>query len=246
MQVLRAARRVDPDIAVIMITAYGSEKIAVEAMKLGADDYLPKPFDNDELRLVVRPRARDASQLEREHRLLLRAGGGRATRFEQLVGTSAGDAARLRHRSARSPTPTSPCSCAARAAPARSWWRKRSTIAARAAPSRWSKSTARRSAASWSRASCSATRRARSPARSRAREGKFEVADGGTLFLDEIGDMPLETQAKILRVAAGARVRARRRQPDRSRSTCASSPRPTRTSRRGAGRAASARISTTG
>ena len=33
-----------------------------------------------------------------------------------------------------------------------------------------------------------------------AREGKFEVADGGTLLLDEIGDMPLETQAKILRV----------------------------------------------
>src|SRR5205814_1412717 len=33
-----------------------------------------------------------------------------------------------------------------------------------------------------------------------AREGKFEIADGGTLFLDEIGDMPLETQAKILRV----------------------------------------------
>ena len=36
-----------------MITAHGSEKIAVEAMKLGADDYVPKPFDNDELRVVV-------------------------------------------------------------------------------------------------------------------------------------------------------------------------------------------------
>ena len=36
-----------------MITAHGSEKIAVEAMKLGAEDYVPKPFDNDEIRLVV-------------------------------------------------------------------------------------------------------------------------------------------------------------------------------------------------
>ncbi len=54
MQVLEHARRVDPDLAVIMITAYGSEKIAVQAMKLGAVDYVPKPFDNDELRIVVR------------------------------------------------------------------------------------------------------------------------------------------------------------------------------------------------
>ena len=36
-----------------MITAHGSEKIAVEAMKAGAEDYVPKPFDNDEIRLVV-------------------------------------------------------------------------------------------------------------------------------------------------------------------------------------------------
>src|ERR1019366_4542044 len=48
MQVLERARAVDPDLAVIMITAYGSEKIAVQAMKLGAVDYVPKPFDNDE------------------------------------------------------------------------------------------------------------------------------------------------------------------------------------------------------
>ena len=54
MQVLERARAFDPDLAVIMITAHGSEKAAVQAMKLGATDYLPKPFDNDELRVVVR------------------------------------------------------------------------------------------------------------------------------------------------------------------------------------------------
>src|ERR1051325_1032803 len=70
MQVLEHARRVDPDLAVIMITAYGSEKIAVQAMKLGAVDYVPKPFDNDELRIVVR-RVMDTGLLLRDHRRLL-------------------------------------------------------------------------------------------------------------------------------------------------------------------------------
>jgi DNA-binding NtrC family response regulator len=54
MQVLERGRAMDPDLAVVMITAHGSEKAAVQAMKLGATDYLPKPFDNDELRVVVR------------------------------------------------------------------------------------------------------------------------------------------------------------------------------------------------
>jgi DNA-binding NtrC family response regulator len=55
---------------VIMITAHGTEQIAVEAMKAGAEDYVPKPFDNDELRIVV-ARALERSRLRREHRLLL-------------------------------------------------------------------------------------------------------------------------------------------------------------------------------
>ena len=52
MDVLRAAKR-RPETVVVMITAHGSEKIAVEAMKAGAEDYVPKPFDNEEIRLVV-------------------------------------------------------------------------------------------------------------------------------------------------------------------------------------------------
>src|SRR6266480_2379748 len=86
MQVLEHARRVDPDLAVVMITAYGSEKIAVQAMKLGAVDYVPKPFDNDELRLVVR-RVMDTVLLRRDHRRLLEQ-VERAFGFEQIVGQS--------------------------------------------------------------------------------------------------------------------------------------------------------------
>src|ERR1041385_7012166 len=86
MQVLERARSIDPDVAVIMITAYGSEKIAVQAMKLGAVDYVPKPFDNDELRVVVR-RVVEHVVLRREHRRLLAEVQG-SYAFERIVGRS--------------------------------------------------------------------------------------------------------------------------------------------------------------
>ena len=94
------------------------------------------------------------------------------------------------------------------------------------------RSTAPRCRRRCSRASCSGTRRARSPARSARKKGKFEPADGGTLFLDEIGEMPLRAAGQAAARAAGARVRARRRHAGRSASTSASSPPPTATSMR--------------
>ena len=54
MQVLERMRAHDPSVPVLMLTAHGSERVAVAAMKAGAFDYLPKPFDPDELVLAVR------------------------------------------------------------------------------------------------------------------------------------------------------------------------------------------------
>ena len=70
MEVLQAAKAARSLTPVVLITAHGSEKVAVSAMKAGAEDYVAKPFDNDEIRVVVR-RALERTKLEREHRLLL-------------------------------------------------------------------------------------------------------------------------------------------------------------------------------
>src|ERR1700677_336347 len=67
MQVLARMRAGDPSVPVLMLTAHGSERVAVGAMKAGAFDYIPKPFDPDELTLAVR-RAIDWRELRSHHR----------------------------------------------------------------------------------------------------------------------------------------------------------------------------------
>ena len=87
LQVLRSAKDLSPETAVIMVTAVASTETAVEAMKLGAYDYITKPFKLDEVNLIIqnaleRKRLRDENQylrkqLETQHR------------FENIVGKSA-------------------------------------------------------------------------------------------------------------------------------------------------------------
>src|SRR5260370_1769414 len=62
MQVRERMRANDPSVPVLMLTAHGSERVAVAAIKSGAFDYIPKPFDPDELVLAVR-RATDWREL---------------------------------------------------------------------------------------------------------------------------------------------------------------------------------------
>ena len=76
VDVLRAAKRIDKDILGIMITAFASTETAVEAMRLGACDYLSKPFDIDLLKMKVREKIENR-QLRRENVLLKRTLGHR-------------------------------------------------------------------------------------------------------------------------------------------------------------------------
>jgi DNA-binding NtrC family response regulator len=197
MDLLRWVREHTPDTAVIMITAYGSEKIAVEAMKMGAADYLPKPFDNDELEVVV-DRVFESMTLRRDLRLLQEKVAG-AYRFENIIGKGAAmqrvfDVIRKVADTdltilIRGPSGTG---------------KELVANAIHYGSPRRAKPLIKVNCAAFSRELVESElfghEKGAFTGAAAAREGKFEIADGGTLFLDEIGDMNIETQAKILRV----------------------------------------------
>ena len=86
VEVLRAAKKIDQDILGIMITAFASTETAVEAMRLGACDYLSKPFDVDLLKMKVREKI-DNRQLRQENVLLKRT-LGLTHQFSNIIGRS--------------------------------------------------------------------------------------------------------------------------------------------------------------
>jgi DNA-binding NtrC family response regulator len=198
LDLLREIRALDPDCAVLMITAVGTQRIAVEAMKAGAEDYLPKPFDNDELRIKVR-KVMEKQLLKRAHQQLLDQVRLETGRFEEMVGRS-----RAMMRVFETIEKVAPTDV---------------TVLIRGESGTGKELVARaihfrspRARGAFVAVNCAAFSRelveselfghekgAFTGAVAR-REGKFEGADGGTLFLDEIGDMGLETQAKLLRV----------------------------------------------
>jgi DNA-binding NtrC family response regulator len=197
MDVLRVVKERTPETAVVMITAYGSEKIAVDAMKAGAADYLPKPFDNDELELVV-DRVLEGVTLRRDLRLL-REQMAESHGFERLVGKSAGmqavfDVIRKVADTdltvlIRGPSGTGK-ELVANAIHYRGPRRTRPLVKVNCAA--FSRELVESELFGHEKGAFTGA--------TATREGKFEIADGGTLLLDEIGDMALETQAKILRV----------------------------------------------
>jgi DNA-binding NtrC family response regulator len=86
LDVLQQVKENDPDVAVVMITAYGSIPTAIEAMKHGAHDYMLKPFDPNELGVLIEKIIKHQEQ-EREM-LFLREDHKERTRFESMIGQS--------------------------------------------------------------------------------------------------------------------------------------------------------------
>jgi len=197
VEVLQKVKQLHPQCAAIIVTAYGTIKSAVEAMRLGAFNYLQKPFDIDEVRLVIKKALEHSALLTENqdlkqqlktsvkldsldcvsgkmqdvYKIVERAAASRATvliRGESGTGKEL-IAKALHYNSARASKPFVAVSCAA-------------------LPETLLESELfghEKNAFTGAVA---------------AKPGRFELAHHGTLFLDEIGDIPPQVQVKLLRV----------------------------------------------
>ncbi|CAA9348586.1 MAG: Two-component system response regulator protein [uncultured Gemmatimonadetes bacterium] len=194
LQLLDEVRARHPDALFVLFTAYGDERTAVRALKGGAYDYIPKPWDNEEIRALVR-RAREVLALRAENQRLREELAGE---FRGLVGDSPAmhDVVRVIRRAA----PTD----ATVLVTGESGTGKE--VVARALHGE-----SRRARAPFIALNCSALPgelvegelfghlRGSFTGADRDRVGLFEAADGGTIFLDEVGDLAQPAQAKLLR-----------------------------------------------
>lgn len=197
LEVLQQVRSISEDVVVVMMTAYSSVESAVQAMKLGAADYLCKPFDMDEMALLVEKHLKTTElqrrvrhmqqQLQQEYgfdrivgtsepmQAMMRtiqdiATGGSSTVFLQGPSGTGKDlvAKTIHYNSDRADKPFMNITCTALA------------------------ETLLESELFGHEAGAFTDARAR-------KKGLLELADGGTVFLDEVADMPARLQAKLLR-----------------------------------------------
>lgn len=192
IKVMESIKAIERDTIIILITAYGDTKTAVEAVKKGAYDFITKPFDLEELKITLKKALKEKALLEENH--ILKSLQGKSafiTKDKEILnffsqienmantdcpiliegetGTGKEVMAKMIHESSdRRTKPFIPINCSA--------------IPANLFESElfgYEKN-----------AFTGATER---------KKGLIELADGGTLFLDEVGEIPLELQAKLLR-----------------------------------------------
>jgi DNA-binding NtrC family response regulator len=193
IELLQAIRERDQSLPVILLTAQGSERTAVRAMKAGAYEYVTKPFDIEEMGLIIE-RALEARALRVENRRLA---------AERAIGRSiVGESLPMRRL----------MEAVARIAP------RDITVLIRGETGTGKELVAalihaesRRAKAPLVRFNCAAIpgdlaeaelfghARGAFTGATQARRGFFAEADGGTLVLDEVGELPLPVQAKLLR-----------------------------------------------
>jgi DNA-binding NtrC family response regulator len=195
LKALREIRGIYPEALAVMITAFGTQQMAIEALKSGAYDYFTKPFNMEELRVVLMRALEKQGLLRQLYELRERVGDDRgrligdspaarqihrqvdqvaAHDVTVLIGGESGTgkelvAALIHERSARADGPYIKVNCAAIPEPlleSELFGHERGSFTGAVS----------------------------------AKPGKFELADGGTIFLDEVGELPSGLQAKLLRV----------------------------------------------
>ncbi|MGB9839883.1 sigma-54-dependent transcriptional regulator [Thermovenabulum sp.] len=192
IKVMESIKAIEKDTIIILITAYGDTKTAVEAVKKGAYDFITKPFDLDELKISIKKALKERALLEensllkslQEKSIFITKNKELLNLFSQIENISSTDCpvliegetgtgkevmAKIIHEnSERKTKPFIPINCSA--IPANLFeselfgYEKNAFTGA-----------------------------------SERKKGLIELANGGTLFLDEIGELPMELQAKLLR-----------------------------------------------
>ncbi len=204
VDVLRAAKRIDQDILGIMITAFASTDTAVEAMRLGACDYLSKPFDVDLLKMKVREKIENR-QIRQENVLLKRT-LGLTHQFANIIGRSEGmlDVFKMIETVARTNSTIlltgesgTGKGLVAQAIHFHSLRRDKPMVALNcgAMPEALLESE------------LFGHMRGSFTSADTNKKGLLEVAEKGTIFLDEIGEMSPVMQVKLLRVLQERRFR---------------------------------------
>jgi DNA-binding NtrC family response regulator len=197
MELLRQALRLEPELPVVMLTAHGTVDNAVEALKTGAFDYITKPFDQVEVRTIVRKalRARDLAGTEATRE---EPRGGAGARFG-IIGESDAILAVYAILERVADTPTTVLITGESGTG--------KELVARALHDNSS-----RKDKPFIKVNCAAIpkelveselfgyERGAFTGAVTSKPGRFELASGGTLFLDEIAEIPVEMQVKLLRV----------------------------------------------
>jgi DNA-binding NtrC family response regulator len=200
---VRQLKTEHPEVGVVVMTAYGTINAAVEATRLGAQDYLVKPFEPDEILLVVR-RALEFQDLKAQSRLSLRRNEERFT-LGNLVARSPKMLALLELLRELASLDTTVLvfgetgvgkELLARSLHYSGPRREKPFVAVNCAaiPEELFESE------------LFGHRRGAFTGASEARRGHFQLATGGTLLLDEIGEMPLPLQSKLLRAIEEKRI----------------------------------------
>jgi DNA-binding NtrC family response regulator len=196
LDVLRAAKAADPDLPVILMTAYGSIDEAVQAMKDGAHDFLQKPVDSNHLLLLV-GRALEQARLRTEN-ILLREEWSKRYGFPRIVGESEAIKRAVAETQRVAQTDTTVLLLGESGTGKELFARAVHHLSPRRA-------------GPFVAVNCAAIpetlieselfghEKGSFTGATARRPGKFEMASGGTVFLDEIGELPLSAQSKLLR-----------------------------------------------
>jgi DNA-binding NtrC family response regulator len=197
LAVLKQIKEIDPDTLVILLTAYSSVDTAVEAMKHGAYHYANKPFNVDEIAILVE-KALETTQLRREVRAL-RATQARPYSLDRIVGASSAMTAMRTLLQKIAASPASTVLLTGESGTGKDLAAKVLHYASARAARPFMNITCSALPETLLESELFGHERGAFTGADRQKRGLLESADGGTVFLDEIGEMVPALQAKLLR-----------------------------------------------